>query len=164
MFFFKCGSVNNNHTQRRPYMTFFCKRSMHDNCMTMRTCLRHVIYLCRGGGCILIDSCIDGRLIVTQPEELATLYNREYWMIYRWPGFLAVIWFGSTPSPSPSPVSKLSPFLILPVCRRSLFVFLIFHWYKDCTVYHGDYHKPLTAGRERGWKGRGTTPRKPGPL
>ncbi len=25
----------------------------------------------------------------------------EYWTIYRWPGFLAVVWFGSTPTPSP---------------------------------------------------------------
>ncbi len=31
---------------------------------------------------------------------------REYWTIYRGPGFLAVIWFGSTPNPHP-PVSKL---------------------------------------------------------
>jgi hypothetical protein len=32
---------------------------------------------------------------------------REYWTIYRGPGFLAVVWFGSTPNPSPSPVSNL---------------------------------------------------------
>ncbi len=31
---------------------------------------------------------------------------REYWMICRGPGFLAVVWFGSFPPP-PSPVSKL---------------------------------------------------------
>ncbi len=32
----------------------------------------------------------------------------EYWMIYSGPGFLTVIWFGSSPDPShPSPVSKL---------------------------------------------------------
>ena len=29
----------------------------------------------------------------------------EYWMIYRGPGFLAVVWFGSSTSPSPSPVN-----------------------------------------------------------
>ncbi len=29
--------------------------------------------------------------------------TREYWMIYRGPGFLAVIWFGSFPTSSPSP-------------------------------------------------------------
>ncbi len=45
---------------------------------------------------------------------------REYWMINRWPGFLAVVWFGSSPSPfSPFPVSNLSLFLSLPVCHRS---------------------------------------------
>ncbi len=27
--------------------------------------------------------------------------SREYWMIYIWPGFLAVVWFGSTPTSSP---------------------------------------------------------------
>ncbi len=48
---------------------------------------------------------------------------REYWMIYRGPDFLAVLWFGS------SPVIKMSLFLSLPVCRRS------------------------SLRRERGWKG-----------
>ncbi len=42
--------------------------------------------------------------------------GREYWMIYRGTGFLAVVWFGSSPTPSPSPVRKLSLFLSLPVC------------------------------------------------
>ncbi len=42
---------------------------------------------------------------------------REYWMIYRGPGFLAFVWFGS--SPTPSPVSKLFLFRGIPVCRRS---------------------------------------------
>ncbi len=38
-------------------------------------------------------------------------------MIYRRLGFLAVVWFGSSPTPSPpSPVSKLSLFLSLPLC------------------------------------------------
>ncbi len=32
---------------------------------------------------------------------------REYWMIYRELGFLAVIWFGSTRSAPPSPVSMI---------------------------------------------------------
>ncbi len=27
--------------------------------------------------------------------------TREYWMVYRGPGFLAVAWFGSSPAPSP---------------------------------------------------------------
>jgi hypothetical protein len=40
-------------------------------------------------------------------------------MIYRGPGFLAVVWFGSSLNPSPPfPVTKLSLFLSLPVCRR----------------------------------------------
>ncbi len=41
-------------------------------------------------------------------------------MIYRGPGFLAVVWFGSLPTPYlPSPVSMLSLFLSLPVSRGS---------------------------------------------
>jgi hypothetical protein len=35
------------------------------------------------------------------------------------PGFLAVVWFGSSPTPNPPPVSELSLFLSLPMCRRS---------------------------------------------
>jgi hypothetical protein len=35
-------------------------------------------------------------------------YTREYWMIYRGPGFLAVLWFGSSPT-------LLTLFLSLPV-------------------------------------------------
>ncbi len=48
---------------------------------------------------------------------------KEYWMIYRGPGFLVVKSFGSSPTCSPHyPVSKLSIFLSLPVCRRSSIV------------------------------------------
>jgi hypothetical protein len=47
------------------------------------------------------------------------LITREYWMIYRGPGFLTVVWFGSSPAPfPPATVSKFSLFLSLPVCRR----------------------------------------------
>ncbi len=40
-------------------------------------------------------------------------------MIYRGPDFLAVVRFGSSPSPTPSPVNKMSLFLSLPVCCQS---------------------------------------------
>ncbi len=33
--------------------------------------------------------------------------SRDYWMIFRGPGFLAVVWFGSSHTPSPLNVSKL---------------------------------------------------------
>ncbi len=36
--------------------------------------------------------------------QQSTASTRKYWMIYRGPGFLAVIWFGSSPNPfSPFP-------------------------------------------------------------
>jgi hypothetical protein len=38
---------------------------------------------------------------------------------YRGPGFLSFVWFGSSPTPSPT-LSKLSLFLGLPVCHRSI--------------------------------------------
>ncbi len=38
-------------------------------------------------------------------EEKATTFSftcyRDSWTIYRWPGFLAVVWIGSSPTPSP---------------------------------------------------------------
>ncbi len=46
--------------------------------------------------------------------------TREYWMVYRGPSFLGVAWFAPPPDPPPFSVSKLSLFLILPVCRRSI--------------------------------------------
>ncbi len=40
---------------------------------------------------------------------------REYWMIYLWPGLLAIVWFGSSPTPSsalpPESYLSLSVFL-----------------------------------------------------
>jgi hypothetical protein len=45
---------------------------------------------------------------------------REDWMIYRGPGFLAIVLFSSMPNPSPpSLVIMLSIFLSLPMCCRS---------------------------------------------
>ncbi len=39
---------------------------------------------------------------------LLSAWCREYWMIYRGPGFPVFVWFGSSPyPPPPSPVSKL---------------------------------------------------------
>jgi len=71
---------------------------------------------------------------------------REYWMNYRWPGFLAVVdsvRLLAQPLVPPSAVS-LSHFLSLPVCRRSCF--------------------ELTDGRGGGEKTDHTTSRKTGPL
>ncbi len=39
--------------------------------------------------------------IVCESFETPTLlYNREYWMIYRGPGFLVAVWLGSSPTAS----------------------------------------------------------------
>ncbi len=52
-----------------------------------------------------------------------TVWRREYWMIYRGLGCLAVIWFGSTPIHfPPSPVSKLLIIVSLTVCHLSRFL------------------------------------------
>ncbi len=49
-------------------------------------------------------------------EDADTSEYREYGMSYRGPGFLAVIWYGSSPFPN-SLGNKLALFLSLPVCR-----------------------------------------------
>ncbi len=36
-------------------------------------------------------------------------WSTEYWMIYRGPGFLAFVWFGSSPTPSPPPPTVSKP-------------------------------------------------------
>ncbi len=68
---------------------------------------------------------------------------REYWRIYRGPNFLPSVWFGSIPAPSP--VSQLSLFLSLPVCRRFSLL-------------------PGKEGRGAGREPNHTTTRKLGPL
>ncbi len=55
------------------------------------------------------------RRVSCAPLASPLRYGREYWMIQRGPGFL--LGFSPTPFPS-SPVSKLSLFLGLPMCRR----------------------------------------------
>ncbi len=55
---------------------------------------------------------------------------REYWMIYRGPGFLSVVWFGSNPSPLSS------------ACCLSFPIFL-------CVAHR------LLTGEGRGWRGWG---------
>ncbi len=49
---------------------------------------------------LLYRKCVDW-------NNIGGELSREYWMVYRGPGFLAVIWVGSSPTPPPSPVSKL---------------------------------------------------------
>jgi hypothetical protein len=49
----------------------------------------------------------DGRTIQNEHCSLAEAERCEgieYWMIYRGPGFLAVVWFGSSLTPFPPPV------------------------------------------------------------
>ncbi len=50
-------------------------------------------------------------------EDLEIVEFREYWMICRGPGFLAVVWLGYFPTPSP--LSRQQVVLRLPVCRWS---------------------------------------------
>jgi hypothetical protein len=57
--------------------------------------------------------------LITKVSLSLMVSCREYWMIYRGPGFIAVVWYGSSPTHSLPPVSKLSLFLSLSVCRRT---------------------------------------------
>ncbi len=61
--------------------------------------------------CLKLGIC----LLSVCPSVCLLGHSREYWMIYRGPGLLAVVWLPSTPSA----VSNLSLFLSLPVCRQS---------------------------------------------
>jgi hypothetical protein len=85
--------------------------SMYDDCPPVALCpgpIYNCLYIGRGLLALYIgDSCCF--------PFVACVY-REYWMIYSGPRFLAVVWYGSSP---PLPVSKLSLFLSLPMCRRS---------------------------------------------
>jgi hypothetical protein len=40
-----------------------------------------------------------GVLLISHLISARYIWSREYWMIYRGPGFLAVAWFGSSPTP-----------------------------------------------------------------
>ncbi len=42
------------------------------------------------------------------PEGVWLLCDREYWMIYRWPGSFALVWCYSSPTPSPLSLSRLA--------------------------------------------------------
>ncbi len=64
-----------------------------------------------------IEFLICGRECFRLCTRHINLPPREYWMIIWGPSFLAVVWFGSTPAPSPPvpSVSNLFLFLSLPV-------------------------------------------------
>ncbi len=57
----------------------------------------------------------------------STVFNQMYYY-YRGPGSLAGVWFGSSYNPPPPPISKVSLFLNLPLCRWSN---LLTRWGKE---------------------------------
>ncbi len=57
------------------YCTFVCRRNIYSNTRLLKC-----------WSCTKIYNCV---------------YRSEYWMIYRRPGFLAIVWFGSSPIPFP---------------------------------------------------------------
>ncbi len=65
---------------------------------------------------IIIFICIHWPHLTVSSTTATT---GEYWMIYRGQDFLAVAWIGFSPRTLPPPVSKVSLFLSLSVCRRS---------------------------------------------
>ncbi len=54
------------------------------------------------------------------PYSQVTITIREDSMIYRGPGFLAIIWIGSAPTPFPLSRQQVSLYLSLPVCSVEL--------------------------------------------
>ncbi len=61
-----------------------------------------------------------GKMITLNCFKTLPGSSREYWMIPKGPGFLAVVWFGSSPTPFPPLLSASCLFFLsLPVCRRS---------------------------------------------
>ncbi len=83
------------------------KWELHWDCMMMNS---HCMFVSKIGKNLCIISEIIGGIL----RELK-LNTKEYWVIYRGPGFLRSYDF----APPPSPVSKSFLFLSLPVCRRS---------------------------------------------
>ncbi len=76
-----------------------------------------VRYLCN----YYCDSIL-GMLYYMEGSMLSSSHHpREYWIIYRGPGFLAVVWFGSllTFSHHPLPSVSCLSYLVWLVCRRS---------------------------------------------
>ncbi len=45
--------------------------------------------------------------VVLGRQKLRISETRDYWIIYRGPGFLAVLWFGSSPTPSNPPLPSV---------------------------------------------------------
>ncbi len=81
--------------------------------------------------------------VTGEQSESKMTGGREYWRIYRGPGFLAAVWFGSSPSPL-LPSASCPSFLAFLCCRSTSL---------------------LTGEGGRGWaRSRITTARKPGPL
>ncbi len=62
--------------------------------------------------CVIVCVDIDGVAYIESWKQ-AKGVNREYWMIYTGPGFLAFVWFGSPHTLPPSLVCKLPLFLSL---------------------------------------------------
>ncbi len=69
-----------------------------------------IFAVCRSE-CLKLGIC----LLSVCPSVCLLGHSREYWMIYRGPGLLAVVWLSCTPSA----VSNLYLFLSLPVYRQS---------------------------------------------
>ncbi len=96
--------------QSRCYKFFHVILSTRENTFTLFTYLHQTHF-------IIINKSLYWH-ILSQTFSYSAPHPspREYWMIYRGTGFLAVAWFGSSPTLSPqSPISKLFLILSLPV-------------------------------------------------
>jgi hypothetical protein len=89
-------------------------------------------YILLTGGCR--RNWVSPAAAGAHPETVSTGATREYWIIYRGPGFFAVVRIGSTPTPSPPPLPSAS------CLSFSVFLFVA-----------GRAYKRERGGGYRGW-------------
>jgi hypothetical protein len=58
-----------------------------------------MLFLYRVRALVPVSTTIHMQLITEPTAKVPTHSTREYWMVYREPGFLALGWFGSSPTP-----------------------------------------------------------------
>jgi hypothetical protein len=81
-----------------------------------RTLLNYIAILCLSSKhtlCSKQSGCTNCTYInIIDSSFIQREYPKEYWIIYRGPSFLAVVWFGSSPAPPPLPSASCLSFSV----------------------------------------------------